>query len=341
MPEKRVWISFSSVGFLLVIWLLVCVQYKFAFHQALYFFNFRSVTADVTGSNQTFPYVAFHGAMNDGRRIGNQLFSLAAVIFVAELTNRKAVIPTGIRLTTEDIFQFNLEHISNPCPCQTIGERKHLEYDLNTEKLNLSDPKIANQTILVWGYRQSWKYTLTIERRLRRHLVFKEEIQQFAESFLRENVPHGWPRVGFVRVGIHARRRDSLSPHFINYGYTSPNESYFLKAMKYFTDRYSRVQFIVASDDYGWCKKHITSDSNSSDTVNVTYSYHHRPGQDLALLSMCNHVIMSTGTFGWWAAWLAMGTTIYYGNWPRSGTTLSRHFTQGDFFPPYWIPMTN
>ncbi|KAH3835789.1 hypothetical protein DPMN_109153 [Dreissena polymorpha] len=31
---------------------------------------------------------------------------------------------------------------------------------------------------------------------------------------------------------------------------------------------------------------------------------------DMAVLSLCDHTIVSTGTFGWWAAWLAGGTTI-------------------------------
>jgi galactoside 2-L-fucosyltransferase 1/2 len=29
-------------------------------------------------------------------------------------------------------------------------------------------------------------------------------------------------------------------------------------------------------------------------------------------LSMCNHTIITVGSFGWWSAWLANGTTVYF-----------------------------
>jgi len=60
---------------------------------------------------------------------------------------------------------------------------------------------------------------------------------------------------------------------------------------------------------------------------------------DLAILSRCDGVIMTTGTFGWWGAWLANKTTIYYSNWPSPGSPLAEKFDRKDFFPPEWIPM--
>ena len=36
---------------------------------------------------------------------------------------------------------------------------------------------------------------------------------------------------------------------------------------------------------------------------------------DFVLLQSCDHVIMTVGTFGWWAAWLTSqrrGTVMYY-----------------------------
>ena len=61
---------------------------------------------------------------------------------------------------------------------------------------------------------------------------------------------------------------------------------------------------------------------------------------DLAIMSMMEHMIMTTGTYGWWGAWLANGRTVYYQKWPRPNSTLSKGFVREDFFPPYWIPMT-
>jgi len=49
---------------------------------------------------------------------------------------------------------------------------------------------------------------------------------------------------------------------------------------------------------------------------------------------------MTTGTFGWWGAWLANGTTVYYKNWPTAGSQLEAKIIRSDFFPPSWIAMT-
>jgi len=62
--------------------------------------------------------------------------------------------------------------------------------------------------------------------------------------------------------------------------------------------------------------------------VDVTYSEGHDAGSDLALLSLCDGLIIS---YSWWAAWLANKTTIYYSNWPRAGSRLARQFKRDDY----------
>lgn len=293
-------------------------------------------------------YVSFAGEFEDGRGLGNQIFCFAAVVYVAELTGRQIAVKNFDHyITIDEVFQLNVERYNDLCPCYTIHEQQHLAYREDIDKEVVNNPNALNKSILVGGYRQSWKYTMAIDRRLRKHLVFKPEIQTFAEKYLKDNIPHGWNKAGFIRVGIHVRRGDITNDkHFIRYGYTVPNDNYFRKAMNYFTNRYiqSRIQFIAVSNDLNWTREHVTlrnSSAISSDFVNVIFPTGHSSGQDLAILSFCDHVIMSTGTFGWWAAWLAKGTTIYYTHWPRKGSPLSKQFKHKDYFPPLWIAMTN
>lgn len=288
-------------------------------------------------------FVSFDECINDGRRLGNQIFGLAAVIYVAELAGRKPVLAQASNISLERVFNLSMERVEALCPCRVIGESRQLAYDTDIENIVFNEAERMAKTILVEGFRQSWKYTLSIERQLRKQLVLRDEIRRFAEDFLQSAVPSGWKKVGFVRVGIHSRRGDNVKEFFVNYGYTVPSETYFYKAMKYFTDRYSRVQFVVSSDDCAWAREHIADAIGlSSDAVSVTSTgSNNTAGQDFAVLSMCDHVIMSTGTYGWWAAWIAKGTTIYYADWPRKGSNLERQFTKEDFFPPNWIPMSD
>ena len=44
----------------------------------------------------------------------------------------------------------------------------------------------------------------------------------------------------------------------------------------------------------------------------MVYSGLNTPERDMALLSLCEHTVVSVGSFGWWSAWLANGVTVYY-----------------------------
>ena len=105
-------------------------------------------------------------------------------------------------------------------------------------------------------------------------------------------------------VGIHHRRGDHLHyeraykiPH-ITMGYIGPSMDLFRNMFN------NTVMFIYVSDDKEWIKNNMKRDKDvivgSSDST----------GDDLALLSLCHHTIMTRGTFSTWAAMLAGGLYI-------------------------------
>jgi len=135
-----------------------------------------------------------------------------------------------------------------------------------------------------------------------------------------------------------------------------------------------QLVFIVCSDDLHWAKKHfskaasrvienvtidvrdnrresyftnkttttsttpVTTTSNTTTkSAVVAFSENHNAAEDLAILSSCDHTIMSVGTFGWWAGYLAGGIVVYYRNFPRKDGNLMPHFSREDFFPPEWV----
>jgi galactoside 2-L-fucosyltransferase 1/2 len=298
-------------------------------------------------SSVIFRYVTFGRIFDDGRGIGNQLFVLAAVLYVAELTGRQPVIFNLTYATEiEKMFDLGIPRYDEDviCPCELLAESHSLRYFDELEKLADNHADVPN--IWLTGFYQSWKYLRSIGIRMRRHLVLRSQYREFVDRFLANNVPPNWIK-SFVRVGIHVRRGDVVDqPEKLKFGYTTPNDTYFRQAMTYFVDKYeSRIQFIVASNDITWSKQNldpIVDELNKSRSIshNITYSEGHSNIEDLALLSSCDHVIMSTGTYGWWAAWLAKGETIYYADWPRNGSTLASMFRKEDFFPPSWIGIT-
>ena len=271
--------------------------------------------------------------------LGNHLFYYAGVMYVAWLTGRKPFILSSSNVTKLDkAFDLDIARTDNGTQCSVEIFTHSVVYGYSGRMKSLVNVN-GNVSVLLRGASCSWKYTKPIEDQLRRKLQFRREWTEFAETFISANVPRGWNASTLVRVGVHVRRGDFLGGWAVRMGFTVASKEYLERAMAYFVQRYRQVQFIVASNDVHWCRKNINASSFDQTTVNITFSVRHSTQQDLALLARCDHMIMTTGTFGWWAAWLANGTTIYYKNFPRRGTSLWPVSRTADYFPPTWIGM--
>jgi hypothetical protein len=122
---------------------------------------------------------------------------------------------------------------------------------------------------------------------------FSLENHQLFKSQLAQSHKTTW-------IGIHDRRSDFVALHF-----TSSDE-YLFNAIEYYTTRYSNAHFIVASDDKSYSKKLFRDRSNIFFTPPSFSS-----GDDLITLSLCQHSIITAGTFGWWSAYLANGEVVH------------------------------
>jgi len=161
--------------------------------------------------------------------------------------------------------------------------------------------------------------------------------------FMEEVRPTSW-NSSFMRIGVHVRAGDILAPLHFYYGFTIPGASYYVKAANYLTANVTTpVQFIVTTDNLNWTKKHIALESvfRNCSSTSVVYSEGNSAGFDMALLASCDALIMSTGSYGWWAALLGNKPTVYYRYWPRPGSFMSKMFTSKDYFPPQWIGLGN
>lgn len=90
-------------------------------------------------------------------------------------------------------------------------------------------------------------------------------------------------------VGVHVRREDMLNNPL---GFRVAPKDYLENAVQFYQRQYGSLLFIVASDDISWCKKHMPKNTS------VVY-INNKPEIDMAVLSECDHSIMTVGTFGW------------------------------------------
>jgi hypothetical protein len=104
---------------------------------------------------------------------------------------------------------------------------------------------------------------------------------------------------------------------------------YFEAAMKRIP---SGTTFVVFSDDINWCRENFSKDDKNILFIEGNLDY-----EDISLMSLCDHNIISNSTFSWWAAWLNDNPSkivIAPKNW--FGPAYSNLSTE-DLYCPGWL----
>ncbi|XP_041361708.1 galactoside alpha-(1,2)-fucosyltransferase 2-like [Gigantopelta aegis] len=202
----------------------------------------------------------------------------------------------------------------------------------------------SNSNYRLGDYLQSWKYFQNHTAAIRKQFTFNKTITAKAQELLHNVMVEYKRRTSNVSdttnaeqptfIGVHIRRTDFANSVHKSLGYPLASKEYIVKAMEYYTNKFSKVIFLICSDSIDWVK----SNFNSS---NMFYSVGNSPEVDMCILSSCNHSIMTVGTFGWWASFLAGGETVHYKHLARKGSKLRREYSSDykDYFYPGWIGM--
>ncbi len=114
------------------------------------------------------------------------------------------------------------------------------------------------------------------------------------------------PLIPATWIGIHIRRGD-----FLTFFQIDTSTDYLNLTMNFYRRKYMNCRFLIASDDKDYAQTHL---GNNSDVFITPRAFH--SGDDLAALALCEHTIVTAGSYGWWAAWLAGGNAIHDLNYP-------------------------
>ncbi|XP_064610904.1 galactoside alpha-(1,2)-fucosyltransferase 2-like [Liolophura sinensis] len=286
------------------------------------FFSKRAIHRNQSPTRLKERYLCFRA----GGRLGNQMFGYASAFSIAKNKGMQLVSSTILRqyFILSSSFETDLDLWGNECAQMAILRE-------NASTCNAVDSKMqkisGKKSLHISGCLRSWIYLTGHETEIRREFTFRDFIQKRARKAL-DGALQDHSIAGRVLVGVHVRRGDRLHIHAL----PVPEKSYFRKAMNFMRAKFKGAIFVVCSEDIGWAKEALfTSDTVFVDTGEAAV--------DFAVLTMCNHTIMSVGTFGWWAAWLANGTTIYYTHAFRPDTGSARHTVMKEYMPPHWIAM--
>jgi len=229
-------------------------------------------------------------------RIGNQLFQYAVCYAQSKRLGVEFVIPQEnventkndgcydfttndwipYRFLLYDCFEITAKTKKNIIT-KNIFQEPHFHYTPSIDY-------IQDDTSLQ-GYYQSEKYFLDYKQSILSEFTFKPKIinncNNIISNFKNNEI-----------VAIHIRRGDYL----INSNVSLLEIDYFQKAINYFCDK--EYNFLIISDDINWCK--IIFPEN----YNIRFVEKTTDFEDLCLMSLANHNIISNSTFSWWGAYL-------------------------------------
>jgi hypothetical protein len=190
------------------------------------------------------------------------------------------------------------------------------------------DPEMAGMqiegTVYLAGYWQSEKYFEDAAGTIREEL----ELVQPPEGRNRELAE----AIGACpSVSLHIRRGDYVQDLRVRGLRGGDGLEYYGEAIALIREREPELQLFVFSDDISWVRENLTADCP------VTYVDNNRPEtshEDLRLMSLCRHNIITNSSFSWWGAWLNRNPekrVVAPRRWLNDGRDVA-----GDLIPDGW-----
>jgi hypothetical protein len=143
----------------------------------------------------------------------------------------------------------------------------------------------------IHGYWQSYKYFFSRDEIL--------SIFIFKKNTSRENLLLIDRINNSNSVSIHVRRGDYQNKYSIH---SLCQKEYYDKAINKILSLYPNAFFYIFSDDAAWVGKNFKTISDRKEVVNFNSGFN--SFEDMRLMSLCKHNIISNSTFSWWGAYL-------------------------------------
>ena len=231
-----------------------------------------------------------HKSIGYSGRLGNQMFQYAALKALALRNGYEFFLPEHLNLKQDGVY----DRTNN----KWIGYRLQLQegFDLKAELKNITPSNLFTESgfsydssiqqvqddTAIEGYFQSYKYFEDFATEIIKDFTFKKDIQDKCKSLILNAAAEV--------VAVHIRRGDYVA----HPGYWNITPEYLQQALNEFSDK--EYLFLVFSDDLNWCKQIFPE--------GTVYSEGRTQFEDLCLMSMCDHNIISNSSFSWWGAYL-------------------------------------
>ncbi|KAM7059410.1 galactoside 2-alpha-L-fucosyltransferase SEC1-like isoform 2-T2 [Molossus nigricans] len=266
--------------------------------------------------------------INSKGRLGNQMGQYAALYALAKMNGRPAFIPAEMHSKLAPIFRITLPVLHSTMASRIPWRSYHLN-DWMEERYR----HIPGEYVRLTGYPCSWTFYHHLRAEILREFTLHDHVRAEAQRFLQTLQARRARQVTFV--GVHVRRGDYVHVMRQVWKGVLADRAYLQQALDWFRSRYHTPLFVVTSDDMSWCRQNINS--SLGDVVFAGNGLQGSPAKDFALLTQCNHTVITVGTFGVWAAYLAGGDTVYLANFTLPGSHFHMVFKPQAAFLPEWV----
>ena len=265
---------------------------------------------------QPIPLKGWVGARLVARR-GNQLFVMASSYGIAQGRGARWCIQNLEESLLENLVIFNTTPLACPSDVHFTEVSEEGRFQHYAQHMLLD----SHENVMVGTYLQSFKY--------------------FAESGLpfrlaKAGWAQQWVQSRHIQVGIHIRRGDMLQPGNTN----EATIQYFVNAIQrlHIMTHQAAFNYVICTDDITWVQQQQLFQG-------MTVTEGTSPDEDMSILAACEHIIMSVGTFGWWANYLKLQSEGYslYLDKPfntEASAVAAAGFDPADHFPHRWVPIS-
>lgn len=261
---------------------------------------------------------------NSVGRLGNNLFQFASAYGLSLQYSCRLYFGPDIITTLSQYFEIHLPDLLTQSELKKTSPIEQF-YNHCTHI-----PKLIRSAdfdhLELYGYWQTYRHFVNQTDRIKQQLRFKQSVQDPVKDFLRINVSDNVSQL----IGVHVRRGDYIQQRNIS------SDQFIFTAMNHFRRKYGQTKFVFVSDDKEYCREKF---GKRNDTYFTPNSFN--PAQDMALLSLCHHVIITVGTFGWWGAYLLQNRSgeILTDSKPNHDP-LDIQCKASEYFPP-WFTFLN
>lgn len=254
------------------------------------------------------PYFIDHRkiAENDERKMSLQHFALNPNVIITPRIEQKSYLDkfkltTLLSVNPLELFKWRLLK-QKPLGKKAFDRRaKHGIYYTFTAYTDYGFPLSNRQNQFVFGFFQTDRGFKLIADIIKREFIVKDKPSVANQEMISKiNSSNS--------VCLHIRRGDYLNPAWANLQVC--DFKYYNDSINYILDRVDNPVFFVFSNshkDIEWIKENYHfKDNNGDREIRIIYVDLDNPDyEELRLMYICKHFIISNSTFSWWGAYLS------------------------------------